>query len=39
MVIVQLPADRKIDFYTVLGGNGRTDLVVNIIGYIIRPAI
>jgi hypothetical protein len=34
MVIVQLPADRKIDFYTVLGGNGRTDLVVNIIGYI-----
>jgi hypothetical protein len=34
MVIVQLPPNRTIDFYTVFAGPGRTDLVVNIIGYI-----
>jgi hypothetical protein len=34
MVIVQLPADRRIDLYTAYSGPGRTDLVVNIVGYI-----
>ncbi len=37
MVIVKLPADRTIDLYTAYAGTGRTDLVVNIIGYIAAP--
>jgi len=38
MVIVQLPEDRTIDFYTAYAGFGSTDLVVNIIGYVTAPA-
>jgi hypothetical protein len=34
MVVVQLPADRMIDFYTVFAGYGTTDLKVDLIGYI-----
>jgi hypothetical protein len=31
---VQLPTNRTIDLYTAYAGTGRTDLVINIIGYI-----
>jgi hypothetical protein len=34
MVVVQLPDDRTINFYSVQGATGRTDMVANIIGYI-----
>jgi len=35
MVIVQIPADRKIDFYNNQGlSSSRTDLIVDVIGYI-----
>ena len=34
LVIVQLPADRTIDFYTSYAGIGHTDLKVDLIGYI-----
>jgi hypothetical protein len=34
MVVVQLPPDRTINFYSVQNWTGRTDMVANIIGYI-----
>jgi hypothetical protein len=34
MVVVQLPADRKVDFYSV---SSTTDMVVDVIGYIQTP--
>jgi hypothetical protein len=38
MVIVQIPPDRKIDFYNNQGlSSSRTDLVVDVIGYINGP--
>ena len=37
MVIVQLPQGRTIDFYTAYAGTGRTDLKVDLIGYIKAP--
>ena len=38
MVIVQIPADRKIDFYNNQGlSSSRTDLIVDVIGYISAP--
>jgi hypothetical protein len=40
MVIVQIPPDRKIDFYNNQGASSsRTDLVVDVIGYISAPPI
>jgi len=38
MVIVQLPPNRTIDFYTAYAGTGRTDLKVDLIGYIGAPS-
>lgn len=35
MVVVQLPADRRVNFYSV---NSTTDMVVDVIGYIKAPA-
>ena len=37
MVVVQLPANRTIDFYTAYAGTGNTDLAVDLIGYITQP--
>ena len=37
MVIVQIPPGRTIDFYTAYAGTGRTDLKVDLIGYIGEP--
>jgi hypothetical protein len=40
MVIVQIPPDRKIDFYNNQGASSsRTDLIVDVIGYIAAPTI
>jgi hypothetical protein len=38
MVIVQIPPDRKIDFYNNQGlSSSRTHLIVDVIGYIDAP--